>query len=525
MNDSPTLAQSLQRKDLPDTQKILNGKLSQPSQMYHLAPAMIVGCQLLHEVDKEALQNLTEEILRDALMAQFCYGNEEPQGWWQAVMTQRPEIFASVYQTFILGHLKAKQSHAFGLHHLAYKMEWKSIARLVTHDLLASVPVKISSQQLHDLACLLRAGLVRLPKEEFLNLCVSKLSKRSLDGPQRIYWLTAGFLLDETTYFPKLESALSGREIMIGYFSNFINSRQYAAPVNLSPNSLVRLIKVCAAYSQPDWGSAGSGLVRVHTPAMERGDTLRQWLIDLSQDTSTESQAALSWLSQELSATPWEGEVNYRRNHQVKKWREETYSSLTAKQLDAILNSGNSQNRSDFIAITHQTLKDLIKEIEDGPDDYWKQFWNVDQYGRPTLPKPEPECRNALAALWRKELQNYGIRLESEHQVKNTKSADMWLSQGAMSLPIEAKRQNHRDLWTAMRKQLMALYVIDPSTEGYGIYLIFWFGSDGIKAHEFKPKTPQELKHALDKQLHEHERDLIRVVVLNLDQKDSSKPS
>ena len=29
-----------------------------------------------------------------------------------------------------------------------------------------------------------------------------------------------------------------------------------------------------------------------------------------------------------------------------------------------------------------------------------------------------------------------------------------------------------------MRNQLIAKYTIDPDTDGYGIYLVFWFGKD-----------------------------------------------
>ncbi len=50
------------------------------------------------------------------------------------------------------------------------------------------------------------------------------------------------------------------------------------------------------------------------------------------------------------------------------------------------------------------------------------------------------------------------------------------LSGAGRCLPIEAKRHNHPDLWTAAATQL-AGYAAGEGAEGFGIYLVFWFGS------------------------------------------------
>ena len=38
--------------------------------------------------------------------------------------------------------------------------------------------------------------------------------------------------------------------------------------------------------------------------------------------------------------------------------------------------------------------------------------------------------------------------------------------------------QFHLGLWTAVRNQLLAKYARDPSADGFGIYLVIWFGQD-----------------------------------------------
>jgi hypothetical protein len=45
------------------------------------------------------------------------------------------------------------------------------------------------------------------------------------------------------------------------------------------------------------------------------------------------------------------------------------------------------------------------------------------------------------------------------------------------NLPIEAKRHFHEDVRIAASTQLQG-YTADPGADGYGIYLVFWFGND-----------------------------------------------
>lgn len=91
------------------------------------------------------------------------------------------------------------------------------------------------------------------------------------------------------------------------------------------------------------------------------------------------------------------------------------------------------------------------------------------------------------------------------------------------NVPVEIKKSCHPDLWTAIRDQLIAKYARDPGAEGYGIYLVFWFGD----IEECRPTpgpnlTPQnvaELKSGLLNTLTEEERRKISVCVI-----DVSKP-
>lgn len=58
-----------------------------------------------------------------------------------------------------------------------------------------------------------------------------------------------------------------------------------------------------------------------------------------------------------------------------------------------------------------------------------------------------------------------------------------------MNMPVEIKRHYHDELWSALKEQLIEQYTRDPGAQGWGIYLVFWYGSEYRKV----PKPPQGL--------------------------------
>ena len=51
------------------------------------------------------------------------------------------------------------------------------------------------------------------------------------------------------------------------------------------------------------------------------------------------------------------------------------------------------------------------------------------------------------------------------------------LTQTGTNVPLEVKRHFHRDIWTAASTQLRG-YASAEGADGYGIYLVFWFGNE-----------------------------------------------
>jgi len=84
-------------------------------------------------------------------------------------------------------------------------------------------------------------------------------------------------------------------------------------------------------------------------------------------------------------------------------------------------------------------------------------------------------------------------------------------------LPIEAKKNNHRELWTAVKSQLIKKYCIDPKSGGLGLYLVFWFGDEHCtKLDGWRPSSARELGKELLGRVPQSEKPKISVRVVDV---------
>ena len=118
-------------------------------------------------------------------------------------------------------------------------------------------------------------------------------------------------------------------------------------------------------------------------------------------------------------------------------------------------------------------------------------------------PVGENDARSRLADLLNERLKPLGITAEIEAHYSGGNRGDLKVIYRLMKIPFEAKRHYNVEVWTAPETQLQEKYAIDPASEGYGIYLVFWFGEDkdrrlpSIPQGIARPKTAAEMQNAL----------------------------
>lgn len=197
-----------------------------------------------------------------------------------------------------------------------------------------------------------------------------------------------------------------------------------------------------------------------------------------------------------------------------KDWQRPSWENV-----QKILSNGAPTNITDLQSILMDYIYDIDLKITNSDTDIYKQFWNVDQHNKIGKHRPEESCRDILLEMLRASLIQLNIRAEPEKHMANDKRVDICLFFNQMKLPIELKCNDHRELWTAIELQLIPRYTTDPEAQGYGVYGVFWFGSQKLQAPPSpipRPKTAAGLKQALIDQIPTHLRTKIQVFVLDV---------
>ncbi len=105
----------------------------------------------------------------------------------------------------------------------------------------------------------------------------------------------------------------------------------------------------------------------------------------------------------------------------------------------------------------------------------------------------------------------------------NNKRADIViLPSPGRKLPLELKRNYHPEVWTACRNQLDRLYTRDLEANGYGLYVVFWFGNQHKKTPLppkklglGRPNTARELETALRQLIPTEDKNRLGVFVID----------
>ena len=167
-------------------------------------------------------------------------------------------------------------------------------------------------------------------------------------------------------------------------------------------------------------------------------------------------------------------------------------------------------------------LRDIARKIRDGSTNDYRQYWNHDKENKKlSKPKPENDCRDILLSDLNERLGVLHIDAQREGNYADDKRADIRVSfDGAhgLNVPVEIKKDSHRDIWSAIQEQLIKKYIRDPGADGHGIYLVFWFGGTGLPSPSDgsrKPRNAQELEERLRQILSPEERHRILVCIID----------
>lgn len=508
------------RTDLPSVREIF--RLAADNQVHYIALPFQAGLEEIARPDPARILELNEARISRALAFYFAGTSDSDSVWFELVLQKYPKLVANILVDYGATMLRAGKEHVAGLYALAYQERYAVVADHATLPLLARFPVRARHKQNEFLGHLLRAALRRSDSGELRPLIDCKLALSSMDVAQRVHWLAAGLILDPEAYEQPLLDYVVGREKRIQVLAGFVSGRylEWTQEDSLPAVSQIRLIGLLGAYYSP-YRHEGGGLV---SPAMNASDFISHLIENLGASPDKRVTEGLERLLTAPSLAPWNERLRGALYHQRAVRREADYRHPDVQQVSRTLGNLGPANAADLAALTIEHLQELSRAIRDASTDDYKQYWNVDRYGHPTTPKPENDCRDALLSDLKQRLAPLRIDAQPEGHYAEGKRADIRVSFGGtqgFNVPVEIKRNKHRDLWRAARDQLIAQYVRDPGAHGLGIYLVFWFGPCVTQPppEGDRPRTAPELAEMLRLSLTDEESRRISVCVI-----DCAKP-
>jgi hypothetical protein len=230
-----------------------------------------------------------------------------------------------------------------------------------------------------------------------------------------------------------------------------------------------------------------------------------------------EASDALDELASDTALSSWHPNLAPARDRQRVIRRDALYRHPSVDRACSTLHDGPPANPADLAALVMARLNEIAVRIRNDNTDDWHHYWNEDQYGRPGKPKPETSCRHALLSDLRRRLPPE-VDAQPGGLYANDRRADIRVACHDFHIPVETKRNSHKELWRAIRNQLIERYGSDPATGGYGIYLVFWFGKEHTPRSPcgVRPASPDELREQLGAMLPEDVRRRISICVIDV---------
>ena len=535
----------IDRKDMPDVEEVLDLEIKR--RMHYLGlPFLAALEEIKRTAPKDDASQWDDDRIRKAVAFYYCYGNHlhMPSGhgycpqWYRRLLVKRPEIVAEVLVQYGRCVFQVGDDYVDPIADKFRRLELDSdhaqVAMHASLSLLRTFPIPRSPEDqshLSSLDHLFWAAIRHADRALLQELIERKRSLKSISAAQRVRWLAAGAMVWPGKYTDLLRDFVQGdQESRVRYLKAFFGSRVYQGASKGSGHTssfagreLFRfdaskiplwelLIRIIGSVVGPDWwGDHASDLVRM----------LIEDLVVCPEDSA---RNALTNLLADPALERWRDTLKQAQDTQRTIRRDAGYRHPDIEQVCETFNNLSPANPADLAAHLVDRLDEIARKIRGSSTSDWRQYWNVDSYNRSQDQKPEDACRDNLLSDLQEKLKPLGIDAQPEGQYANDKRADIRVSYthpsaGYFQVPLEIKKNSHPKLWSAIHDQLIAKYASDPETDGYGIYLVFWFGEEYTEtpsSSDGYPANAEEMKERLEALLSPDEARKISVCVIDV---------
>lgn len=452
--------------------------------------------------------------------------------WVRRLLDAKPQLVAEtlveVLTVRIRGQCDYEEHHLLDLSTHGHA----DLLNIVLPRLLSAFPVRGTKRHLAKLRTVIEIARHDLPRDQLREIVKHKLSFDSMDTAQQAVWLGVGVRVWPRHFVGRAVGFLTDkRDVTVRHLADAWASGDGQAqfsPRSAGVGGAFLLIRRFGGRYAPEWLSrrslaeieAGRAFpVSAEEDVHDRTSKLvKRCIRYLAGEPRRSAGRALRLLADDPALAPWRNELERACENQAERRREVTHRHPSLARVGSVLGGGAPVNAADLAEIVAAQLRHIREEIRDGNADVWRPFWNEDGHGRPTGPKPENSCRDALLWALRQRLKPLNVDVQPEPHYAGDKRADIRASApgGNPAIPIEIKMSDSGDLWSAAESQLVKKYTRDPASRGHGVYLVFWFGDCMAPMTGNRPKSPDKLQERLHEQLSPDQRRLVRVIVVDV---------
>ncbi len=511
------------RDDVPTAER--TAELAADSKRDWLAYPVLAGLAIREAEGTLDSSVLTEDLRRSAvaIYATTALDRQQRPAWPVLWLCEDPALVLGVCHRCAAAAVKKGDTHLSMLNWLLDIEGLHDELRDFRLRLLKSMSVRLPGTQLSLLDDVLRLVLQHPDSEPLNALIRQKLASRSMTDAQRTRWLTVDLLVNGATATAALEEFIGSKPTNSAELAQFLSvaARPSSYDITFDDDvaAVAALIRIVGrSYPPRDWGRQGE-VIRIG-PAEEMSSLIQRCINVLGKLATDDAGVALDALMADDRLCTWHDHIAFARHQQLRLHSDVSYTSMSLDDVLDLLRNGPPANVADLHALLCGHLTDLDEYIRGDNSDPWRDFWEDERQQRPSSPRHEETCRDALLRMLRFRLPE-GVRAEPEGDHAADKRCDIDVYAKNFKVPIEIKKNTHRDLWTAIHDQLIAKYTTDPETGGYGIYVVLWLGSDieGYPRHPAdrdRPETPDELARRLRRTLAPEQRRRVTVVVLDV---------
>ena len=504
------------RDDVPEVDGTVSLYLE--SRMPWLAQPVLVSMGQLAD-DPDRVHRLDDTHKRRALAMYYCFGGDDKaRACHDTWFREDPVLVLDVLYRCALAGIRKGDGILPGVYDLDLVEDHSDLAHDTRLGLLEAFPTRIPQQQLRPFDHLIAKTLEHDATGRLEKIADRKLSLTSLGVSHRVRWLAVGALLSRGRGTEQLRTYLGQSERRVRHLADFFHNNRTNSGSLYSILSRHRDAAVYADLIDLLGRSYGpralDGLVTLEIGASE----LIDYLINrLSSMADIEAQQGLARLVDEAGLARWRDRLSRALERQRVIYSDAAYRQPEIEQVQLTLDNQAPANAADLAGLLGDCLETITHRVRGDSTNLWRQFWNEGSYRRPTEGKREESCRDVLLEALKHHLPS-GVDAAPEGHYVADRRADIRVSYGGFNIPIEIKKNSHRDLWSALRNQLIDRYTTDPATSGYGIYLVLWFGPDQTTRPPdgSRPASPDELRRLLEGELTIDEARKIAVIVMDV---------